>query len=116
VAVTKVQLAKMILAFPGARESTAYGHPAWRIGEKFFTRLRDEDNSLVIHLDSFDERDMLLESDRKVFHITDHYRNSKMVLARIDKIDRRVLQGFLERRFRAVAGKKAVKEWEAGSR
>jgi hypothetical protein len=61
-AVTKAQLEKMILAYPGARESTAYGHPAWRIGEKFFTRLRDEDNSLVIHVDSFDERDMLLES------------------------------------------------------
>jgi hypothetical protein len=113
-AVNKAQLEKMILAFPGARESTAYGYPAWRIGEKFFTRLRDEDNSLVIHVDSFDERDMLLESDRRVFHITDHYRNSKMVLARIDRIERRVLQGFLERRFRAVAGKKAVKEWEAG--
>jgi hypothetical protein len=104
--VTKSQLEKMILGFPGARESTAYGYPAWRIGEKFFTRLRDEDNSLVIHVDSFDERDMLLESDRKVFHITDHYRNSKMVLARIDKIDRKHLQAFLEQRFRTVAGKK----------
>ncbi len=111
-AVSKSQLEKMILAFPGARAGTAYGYPAWRIGDKFFTRLRDEDNSLVIHVDSFDERDMLLESDRKVFHITDHYRNSKIVLARIDKIDRKHLQAFLDRRFRAVASKKVVKEWE----
>jgi hypothetical protein len=49
---------------------------------------------------------MLIGSERQVFHITEHYRNSKMVLARIDKIDRRVLQGFLERRFRLVAGRK----------
>ena len=113
-AVTKAQLEKMILAFPGAREGTAYGYPAWRIGEKSFTRLRDEDNSLVIHVDGFDERDMLLDSDPKVFHITDHYKNSKIVLARIDKIDRKHLQAFLNRRFRAVASKKVVKAWEEG--
>jgi hypothetical protein len=53
-AVTKSQLEKTILAFPGAREGTAHGYSAWRFGEKFFTRLRDEDNSLVIHVDSFE--------------------------------------------------------------
>jgi hypothetical protein len=36
------------------------------------------------------------------------------VLARIDKADRKHLQAFLDRRFRAVASKKVVKEWEAG--
>src|SRR5690242_12353248 len=59
-ALTKAQVRKIVLAFLGANESTSYGYPSYKIEKKFFTRLRSEDNSLVLVVGSMDERDMLL--------------------------------------------------------
>ena len=108
--VTKAQLKKIALSFPLAVEAISYGKPSFHVGKKFFTRLRDEDNSIVIIVGSMDERDMLLESDRKLFHITDHYKDWPTVLLRLDIADSAMVRGFLERRWRAIAPKKLVKE------
>ncbi|HSZ74331.1 MAG TPA: MmcQ/YjbR family DNA-binding protein [Rhizomicrobium sp.] len=108
--VTKARLKKIVLSFPLAMESVSYGKPSFHVGKKFFTRLREEDNSIVIIVGSMDERDMLLESDRKLFHITDHYKDWPTVLLRLDKADSAMVRGFLERRWRAIAPKKLLKE------
>jgi hypothetical protein len=107
---TKAQMTKIVMAFPGANESTSYGYPSFNIEKKFFTRLRSEDNSLVLVLGSMDERDMLLESDPALFHITPHYQNYPSVLARLEKLDAKMLRGTLERRWRQIASKKLQKE------
>ena len=112
----KAQVKKIVLSFPGANESTSYGYPSFKIEKKFFTRLRAEDNSLVLIVGSIDERDMLLEAEPKLFHITDHYRDYPTVLARLEKLDAKTLRGFLERRWRQIAPKKLVKEREAKAR
>jgi len=109
---TKAQMKKIVLAFPGANESTSYGHPSFKIEKKFFTRLRSEDNSLVLVVGSMDERDLLLESDPALFHITPHYRNYPTVLARLEKHDAKTLHGMLKRRWRQIAPKRLVKELE----
>jgi len=83
---------------------------------KFFTRLRAEDASLVLQEVGFDEREMLIEADPATFHFTDHYRNYPIVLARIEGLDPGSLQGFLARRWRKIAPKAAVKEWDARRR
>lgn len=111
--VTKAQLHKIALSFPGASEGSSYGKPAFLVGAKFFTRLRNEDNSLALIVGSIDERDMLLESDPELFHITEHYRDYPAVLARMAFLDAATLQGMLERRWRAIAPKKLVREREA---
>ena len=98
-----------MLSFPGAEEGTSYGYPSYKVAGKFFTRLRDEDDSLVMIVGSIDERDMLLAADPSVFHITDHYKNYPDVLVRIAKIDAKTLRGMLERRWRAIAPKKLTK-------
>jgi hypothetical protein len=111
-ALSKGQMKKIVLSFPGANESTSYGYPSFKIEKKFFTRLRAEDNSLVLIVSSIDERDMLLEAEPKLFHITDHYRNYPTVLARLEKLDAKTLRGFLERRWRQIAPKKLQKAVE----
>src|SRR3954454_20396547 len=83
-ALSKAQVKKIVLSFPGANESTSYGYPSFKIEKKFFTRLRAEDNSLVLIVGSMDERDMLLEADPKLFHITPHYKDYPSVLARLE--------------------------------
>jgi hypothetical protein len=66
----------------------------------------------VVRLDSLDERDMLIESDPGLFHITDHYRDWPTVLVRLDKATPALVRSLLERRFRAIATKKLLKEWQ----
>ena len=104
--VTKAQLKRIALSFPGANEASSYGKPSFLIVKKFFTRWRDEENSIVLIVDSIDERDMLLEADPKTFFITEHYRNYPSVLAYASKIDGKTLRGMLERRWRKIAPKK----------
>ena len=110
--VSQVQLRAIALSFPATSEGTSYGRPSFLINGKFFTRLRAEDNSVVLVVGSIDERDMLLESDPVLFHITDHYRNYPAVLARIALLEPARLRAMLERRWRAMAPKKLVKEFE----
>jgi hypothetical protein len=110
---TKAQIKKIVMSFPGAVEKPSYGKPAFLIEKKFFTRLRSDDDSLVLFVGSIDERDMLIEAEPALFHITDHYKNYPTVLARIAKLDAKTLRGMLERRWKDVAPKKLQKEIEA---
>jgi hypothetical protein len=110
--VSQAELRKIALSFPAASEGASYGKPSFLIAGKFFTRLRREDDSLVLIVGSIDERDMLLESDPALFHITDHYRNYPAVLARRTVIDAPTLHGMLERRWRVIAPKRLVKEFD----
>ena len=48
---------------------------------------------------------MLLEKDPKVFHITDHYRDHPIVLARFARIREDTLRMLLDRRWREIAPK-----------
>ena len=53
------------------------------MNKKFLTRLRDEDNSMVLLEVSFDEREMLMEAEPATFHFTPHYKDYPSVLARL---------------------------------
>ena len=94
----------LIMALPGAEHSTAYGQPCWRIAGKFLTRLRAEDDSLALDVGSIERRDMLVEVDPEVFHITDHYRPYAYALIRIERVDPDWLKAELASRWRKGAG------------
>jgi hypothetical protein len=113
--VTPAMLREIALSFPGVREGSSYGKPSFLLEKKFFTRLRGEDDSVVLVVGSMDERDMLLESDPGLFHITEHYRNYPSILARMGKLDAPTLRAMLERRWRTLAPKKLVRQFESGS-
>lgn len=102
-------------AFPQTEYATSYGKPAWKAFGKFFTRLREEDDSVVLGQVSFDEREMLCAAEPETFHFTDHYRNYPMVLARLKGMDPPTLRGFLERQWRHNAPKKWLKAWDEGT-
>ena len=103
----------IILAFPGAEAAMSYGKPAWKVNGKFFTRLRAADRSVVLSEVHFDEREMLMEAEPGTFHFTAHYKDYPYVLARIATLDAGSFRNFLERRFRKIAKRAAVKAWEA---
>jgi hypothetical protein len=102
------------LKLPGVEVSTSYGTPSLKAYGKVLTRLRPEDDSLVLVGVGFDERDFLMEAEPAVFHITAHYKDYPSVLARIAQVDPGTVAQLFERRWRAVAPKRAVKAWDAG--
>jgi hypothetical protein len=107
--VTPAQFRKIALSFPEAHEKSSYGHPAIFVAKKFFTRLRNQDASIVLIVGSIDEREMMIESDPKTFHVTDHYKDYPSVLVRIARIDEKTLRAMLERRWHQIAPKKLLK-------
>ena len=110
---TADEMKAIVLAFPGAEEGTSYGSPSFKVNGKFFTRLRRDDASVVLMDVSRDEREMLMEAEPATFHLTPHYKDYPCVLARIESLHPGSFRNFLERRFRKVAKKTAVKAWEA---
>lgn len=104
---------EIVMSFPGAEEGTSYGAPAFKVKGKFFTRLRRDDESVVLMDISFDEREMLMEAEPSTFHITAHYRDYPAVLARIATLHPGSFRNFLERRWRKLAPRAAVKAWDA---
>jgi hypothetical protein len=110
---TEDEMTAIVLAFPGAEPGMSYGSPSFKLNGKFFTRLRREDQSVVLLEVPFDERDMLIEAERETFHFTAHYKDYPSVLARIATLHPGSFRGFLERRFRKIAKKSVVKAWDA---
>jgi hypothetical protein len=111
--VTQDEMDAIVMAFPGAEKGISYGRPSYKVNGKFFTRLRREDESMVLLEVSFDEREMLIEAEPATFHFTAHYKDYPSVLARIATLHPGSFRNFLERRFRKIAKKSVVKEWDA---
>jgi hypothetical protein len=107
------EMREIALGFPGVSEGSSYGQPSFLVNKKFFTRLRRDDQSLVLLEVSFDEREMLIEAEPKTFHFTAHYKDYPAVLARIETLHPGSFRAFLERRWRRIAPKKLVREWDA---
>jgi hypothetical protein len=95
---------------PEVAVSTSYGTPALKVRNKLLTRLRPEDDSLVLLDVPVEEREMLIEMNPRIFHTTPHYDGYPTVLARLSAIEPETLRTFLERRWRNVAPKRAVKQ------
>ena len=110
---TQDEMEAIVMSFPLAEKGMSYGRPSYMVKGKFFTRLRAEDESVVLMDVSFDEREMLMEAEPGTFHLTPHDKDYPCVLARIADLHPGSFRNFLERRFRKVAKKSAVKAWEA---
>src|SRR5678815_6075807 len=72
---TQDEMEAIVMAFPGAEKGISYGRPSYKLNGKFFTRLRREDDRMVIMDVSFDEREMLMEAEPGTFHFTAHYKD-----------------------------------------
>ena len=110
---TLEEMEAIVMAFPGAEKGMSYGRPSYKVNGKFFTRLRREDDSLVLLEVSFDEREMLTEAEPETFHFTAHYKDYPSVLARMASLHPGSFRNFLDRRWRKIAPKKWVKERDA---
>ncbi|WJR79025.1 MmcQ/YjbR family DNA-binding protein [Bradyrhizobium sp. NP1] len=106
---------KLALAWPEVEDGSSYGTVALKVRKKMLVRLKEDGDSLVLPSVPPDERAMLVERDPKVFYFTDHYRDYPIVLIRLSKAKRAVVEPYLRRRWRELASKAAVKNFDASA-
>jgi hypothetical protein len=113
-AVTFEQVRLAAQAFPGVATSTSYGTPALKVRGKLLARVHQSGECLVLRADLLD-REILMQSDSRVFYITDHYRNYPWVLVRFSAVDVGALPNLIERAWRSVAPKSLVAKYDGDS-
>ncbi len=97
---------------PGVEDATSYGTPALKVRGKLLARLHQSGECLVLRTDLLD-REILLQSDPRVFFITDHYRDYPWILVRFASVDPKALPELIERAWRLVAPKSLVSKHDA---
>jgi len=78
-------------------------------------RLKEDGDSLVVPDVPIDERAMLVESQQRIFYFTDHYADYPIVLIRLSKAKRAIVEPFLRRRWRGLASKTARAAYDASA-
>jgi hypothetical protein len=100
------------LGLPGVALSTAYGMPALKIKGKLLAavpaNVSAEPDSLVVRV-SRDDRAELLNTDPRVYYVTDHYLNFDGVLVRLSRITPDVLRDLLSMSARYVTREMALR-------
>jgi hypothetical protein len=96
----------------GVVPSTSYGTAALKVAGKVIARLKEDGETVVLRA-PFPVRDHLLATAPDTFHVTDHYRDYPLVLARLPRADRAQIGELLESAWRAVAPKRVVQEHDA---
>src|SRR5215470_703303 len=104
---------KLALTWPEVEDGSSYGTPALKVRKKMLARLKEDNDSLVMPGVPQDEREMLVESRPKIFYFTDHYRDYPMVLIRLSKAKRGIVEPLLRRHWLTLASKGAVKAYDA---
>lgn len=102
------------LGFPGVTEAVSWGQPCLKVNGKLWFFWSPSEDAPVFKV-SFDERDMLVETDPDTFFFTPHYKAHQLVLARPDRIDADWMRANLARVWRQLAPKKLVKAFDAGT-
>jgi hypothetical protein len=113
--VTADELRALVLTFPGVEESASQGSIAFKVKAKVFCRLgaRTAEDDLMLTGIGFDEAELLIGQDPEIFHTTPHFSDARCVLARLPALDAPTARRLLERRWREIAPKAAVKAWDA---
>ncbi|MBR0819967.1 MmcQ/YjbR family DNA-binding protein [Bradyrhizobium liaoningense] len=106
---------KFALTWPEVEDGASYGTPALKVRKKMLVRLREDGDSLVMPDVPIDERTLLVESQPKIFYFTDHYADYPIVLIRLSRAKRAMVEPFLRRRWRGLASKATRAAFDAGA-
>src|SRR5215471_12175284 len=96
---------QLLLALPNVVEGFSYRMPSFLLNGRFLARFRDNDEVLVLQLESIDERDVLMQIDAETFFFTDHYRNYPAVLIRLASVPRALLADVMTEAWRHLSAK-----------
>ena len=109
---TEDEFRALCLSFPEAVEGANMGSTYFKTHGKDLARILGGGRVYFTGV-SVEEVEMLIDAEPDTFWADSHYKNAKCVMATLAGLTADVARGFLERRFRQVAKKSALKAWEA---
>lgn len=80
------QLVELGLELPDVAVDSWYRTPALKVRGKGFVRLKEDARSVVILVETLEEKEMLLASNPELYFTEDHYNGDAMVLAHLSKL------------------------------
>ena len=101
--ITRKEGWKIALAIPGSEEVLWFNKPAVFLHGQFLAKVHDKEEAITMRTSSRDMRDMMLEAEPELFYITDHYRNTDFILARLSALTPRLLKDMLVARAARLA-------------
>ncbi|MDQ3363919.1 MAG: MmcQ/YjbR family DNA-binding protein [Myxococcota bacterium] len=107
------QLVRLGLALPEVAEGIWYRTPSLEVRGTSFVRLKEDGKDVVFLTETIEEQEVLCEARPAIYHITDHYRGSAAVLARLGKLTASEARVRLERAWRTRAPKRLLKTFDA---
>jgi hypothetical protein len=105
---------EIALSLPATSEKPSYGTPGFRVRDRLFARLRDDNDVLVLWRESLEEKELLLEAEPEKFFTTPHYDGYPMILVRLAAVDRGELAELLDESWRLRAPQRLVEEADKG--
>ena len=111
---TEDDVRRIALSLPETSERQSYeGTPSFRTKRKAFTRIRGDGDSIVVFVDSVEDKEALLASDSRKFFTTPHYDGYPAVLVRLAEADIDELRELLTDSWRLAAPKRVLAAFEA---
>ncbi len=104
---------ELALALPETTERPSYGTPGFRVKDRLFARLRDENEALVLWCENLDEKEFLIGAEPDKFFTTPHYDGHPMVLVRLAAVDREELGELLAASWRLRAPRRLAERFDA---
>src|SRR5687768_1063318 len=110
------EVSKLGCELPEVVEDIWFRTPALKVRGKSFVRLKEDGESVVFLLESVEEQEILIEAQKDLYFITDHYKGWPAVLARLKRLRPRECRFRLEQAWRLKAPKKLIREFDESSR
>jgi len=110
------ELSKIGRELPEVVEDVWFRTPALKVRGKSFVRLKEDGNSVVFLLESVEEQEILIEAQKDLYFITDHYKGWPAVLARLGKLRPAECRFRLEQAWRLKAPKTLIRQFDDSRR
>lgn len=102
----------LALQYPDVEERICFGTPSLHVGKKLLARLREDGETLAIKCDPA-EREQYYELAPDTFYITDHYRNSALILVDLPSVRWEMMPAMVEKAWRLVASRRQLAAFDA---
>ncbi|MFI6923769.1 MmcQ/YjbR family DNA-binding protein [Nonomuraea spiralis] len=106
--VTEDEVRATALALPETAEKPMYGTPAFYVRGRWFARMREEGDVLVVPVGGEEHKHELIAADPGAFFTTPHYDGHAVVLVRLAAVEADELAELLTDAWRLRAPKRVV--------
>lgn len=104
--VSEKDVRRVAKSLPDTAEKPSYGTPAWRVNDKWFARIHEDSDVLVLWCADESEKEALIAGEPDKFFTTPHYDGYRLVLVRLGAIDADELTDLVTESWRLRAPKR----------